>query len=302
MNVLLLFFKSHFVQFVGWILLHSIWQGALIALSFRFTEHFSNKASDQFRYAAACGALLLMCVAPVCTVLLSGVPSGGITVPSVTVSQSQTQPIGAPGETPLASPAAPSRSVSDLLNRVAPFTTLAWLVGVSIFSVRMSRGWLQLRSLRLAPAEPVPPHWLERLADLRCRLEITRPVILMKSALVQVPSVMGWLRPIILFPAAAISELSPDQLDAILAHELAHIRRNDFLVNVFQCLPKPFSFITRWSGGFPGASARNERTVAMIWSLLSARINSRTPRLSPDWNNHASPCPISPLVRTGDRS
>jgi beta-lactamase regulating signal transducer with metallopeptidase domain len=69
---------------------------------------------------------------------------------------------------------------------------------------------------------------------LAARLGIRRPVALLESALVDVPSVVGWFRPVILAPASALSGLTPPQLEMILAHELAHIRRRDPLVNLLQ--------------------------------------------------------------------
>ncbi len=86
------------------------------------------------------------------------------------------------------------------------------------------------------------PDLLERLGDLRRRLLISRPIRLLKSALVEVPTVVGWLRPVILLPASSLAGLTPGQLDAILVHELAHVRRFDYLVNIFQCLIETVMF------------------------------------------------------------
>jgi uncharacterized protein involved in exopolysaccharide biosynthesis len=88
----------------------------------------------------------------------------------------------------------------------------------------------------------VNPDLLQRLDDLRRRLSIGRPVRLVKSALVEVPTVLGWLRPVILLPASSLAGLTPGQLDAILVHELAHVRRFDYLVNVLQCLIETVMF------------------------------------------------------------
>jgi uncharacterized protein involved in exopolysaccharide biosynthesis len=84
--------------------------------------------------------------------------------------------------------------------------------------------------------------WIETLDHLRCRLGVSRPVRLLKSALVEVPTVIGWVRPVILLPAATLTGLTPGQLETILAHELAHVRRLDYVVNAFQCLVKALMF------------------------------------------------------------
>jgi hypothetical protein len=99
-----------------------------------------------------------------------------------------------------------------------------------------------VRNIRLRDNEPLEAAWLETLNDLRLRLGVSRPVRLLKSALVEVPTVIGWLRPVILVPAAALSGLTPRQLEAVLAHELAHVHRHDYLVNAFQCLVETLMF------------------------------------------------------------
>ena len=79
-------------------------------------------------------------------------------------------------------------------------------------------------------------------ARLSRRLHIARPVRLLRSTLVDVPTVIGWLKPVILLPATALSGLNPHQLEAILAHELAHIRRHDYLVNLLQTVVETLLF------------------------------------------------------------
>src|SRR5207245_8975912 len=81
---------------------------------------------------------------------------------------------------------------------------------------------------------PVPGAGREGLAGLAAHLRVSRPVRVLESAVVQVPAVVGWLRPVILLPASALTGLTPQQLDVLLAHELAHVRRYDYLVNLVQ--------------------------------------------------------------------
>jgi uncharacterized protein involved in exopolysaccharide biosynthesis len=106
----------------------------------------------------------------------------------------------------------------------------------------LARGCLWVRRLRRRGTERVEQAWLEIVDDLRLRLGISRPVRLFKSALVEVPTVIGWMRPVILLPASALTGLTPEQLEAILAHELAHVRRVDYLVNACQCVLETLMF------------------------------------------------------------
>jgi peptidoglycan/xylan/chitin deacetylase (PgdA/CDA1 family) len=96
--------------------------------------------------------------------------------------------------------------------------------------------------LRREPAVPLARDWRETLARLARQLRVSRPVRLCESALVEVPTVIGWLRPVILVPASALAGLSAPQLEALLAHELAHIRRHDYLCNLLQSVVEALLF------------------------------------------------------------
>jgi uncharacterized protein involved in exopolysaccharide biosynthesis len=110
------------------------------------------------------------------------------------------------------------------------------------FSCRWLNGSRWIRHLKTSDTSPLDHEWQLRLRALSQRLNVHRPVALFKSALVEVPLVIGWLRPVILLPASALSGLTPDQLEAILAHELAHVRRCDYLVNAFQNVVETLMF------------------------------------------------------------
>jgi beta-lactamase regulating signal transducer with metallopeptidase domain len=115
-----------------------------------------------------------------------------------------------------------------------PWLSAAWAVGVMLFSARPLAGLVTVRRLRRRGLSPPSPP-LRRLGDdLVGRMGIRRSVDIAQSALVGVPTVLGCLRPIVLLPASAVSGLSMQQLELILAHELAHVRRHDYLVNMLQ--------------------------------------------------------------------
>jgi beta-lactamase regulating signal transducer with metallopeptidase domain len=111
-----------------------------------------------------------------------------------------------------------------------------WLGGVLLLSARLASGLLTTWRLAIADTRPVPESWRQALAHLVTRLRVSRPVRLAASALIHVPAVIGWWRPVILIPVSVLtgSGLTPLQLDALLAHELAHVRRHDYLVNLLQ--------------------------------------------------------------------
>jgi len=115
-----------------------------------------------------------------------------------------------------------------------PYVVLGWLVGVFGLSIWHLGGWAQLQRLRRKMVKQVSERVNLRLRHMAKQLGIKRAVEIAESALVQVPAVVGWLRPVILLPASALTGLSGEQLEAILAHELAHIKRCDYLVNMLQ--------------------------------------------------------------------
>ncbi|MFY0580083.1 M56 family metallopeptidase [Cystobacter fuscus] len=118
---------------------------------------------------------------------------------------------------------------------------LAWGLGVVLSSLRLLSGWLRLRRL-VREAEPAPVEWQEALERLARQLGMTRPVRLLRSAAIDVPATLGWLRPVVLLPVTVLTGLSARQLEMVLAHELAHIRRHDFAVNLVQTLVETLLF------------------------------------------------------------
>ncbi|HVW02409.1 MAG TPA: M56 family metallopeptidase, partial [Planctomycetaceae bacterium] len=112
----------------------------------------------------------------------------------------------------------------------------AWMAGIALASMRPCLGWITLRRLRRVGRMAVPDHIADLLQALARQLRVRQAVEVALSSLVEVPVAIGWLRPLVLLPASAVVGLTPAQLQAVLAHELAHIRRHDFLVNVLQTI------------------------------------------------------------------
>jgi len=116
---------------------------------------------------------------------------------------------------------------------------LAWLVcvwaaGVVMLSLRTAGGWNFAQTLKRHGTRPAEPAWQQVLARLANRMGVARRIALFESTMARVPTVIGWLRPVILLPMSALAGLTPQMMEAILAHELAHIRRHDYLLNMLQ--------------------------------------------------------------------
>lgn len=134
------------------------------------------------------------------------------------------------------------RQLRGAIQPALPWAILAWLSGVTLMSVWHFGGWLAVRRMKRLGTRPVEPAIQEVFARLLQRLRIRQPVRLLESVRVAVPLVLGWLRPVILLPVGAVTGLTPEQLEAILAHELAHIRRWDCLVQALQAVMETLLF------------------------------------------------------------
>ena len=122
------------------------------------------------------------------------------------------------------------------------FIVSFWFAGIVLFAIRPIWGlWTQWR-LRQSGLSPVPDSVERALADLTRRLKLRRLIRIARSVRVHIPMVVGYLRPMILLPTCVLTGLSAKQLDALLAHELAHVRRHDWLVNAFQVLAETLLF------------------------------------------------------------
>ena len=117
-----------------------------------------------------------------------------------------------------------------------------WLAGVCLLSLRPLIGWHATWRLRRVGVSEVPESVSVMLNHLAERLGLRRVTKIFQSSLVRIPCVVGAFKPVILLPASVLIGLSPEQLEAVLAHELAHVRRHDFLVNALQTLAETLLF------------------------------------------------------------
>ena len=239
------------VQAVGWALLHFIWQGTLIAAIAAIALRTLRDSAADVRYVVAAVALSLMATMPVVT----GVQAWrALTAERVGAVDAAPQPSGsevAAPQTPAASRVTMpftltgSGAVSSrpgAVERWLPLFVIAWMGGVLLLALRLAGGWIWIRRMTSREAivpEPALEAMVRRLAR---SLHISRTVRLLLSSGVEVPTVIGWLKPTVLLPLSALSGLSPLQIEAILAHELAHVRRHDYLVNLLQTLLETLLF------------------------------------------------------------
>ena len=218
-------------QALGWTLLHFLWQGALVAVVLWCALALMERRSADARYAAACLALLSMVALPLLTFAHLAVDEyGAIMAQPVFTSTSST--VACTGAT--AGPTSWSAYLSSALDRMMPSLMLAWCAGVFVFLCRLAVGIAVAHGWKLQGIEHAPAQLQRVFDDLRVRLGVRNAARLVESARVHVPTVVGWLKPVVLLPVGCLAGMSEQQVEALLAHELAHVCRNDYLVSVVQ--------------------------------------------------------------------
>jgi len=223
---------------LGLTLGHFLWEGLALALLLFGVIKFFRSA--QTRYSLAVCTLAAMLVSPIVTfIILSRAPKGR--GPEVAASVA--------GEVSAPTPAMPNR-LDVSIAPPTPYWSASWpawcvgiwLGGVLVLSMRTLGGWFVLRRLQRDGAEPLPAELVEKCRTLEQRLGLKRRILYLRSRIVNAPSAIGWLRPIVLVPMCAISGLSAEQLEAVIVHELAHIRRLDCFINLFQIATETLLF------------------------------------------------------------
>src|SRR5688572_4439559 len=229
-------------QAIGWALLQFIWQGTLIAaLTAALLTALRRSAAD-VRYVVATIGLALMLTMPMVTTVQSmrsaPPPAAAAAMTPGEPGQSRanvTPALRGADDLAVATPAPAAPAIPRVpMEQWLPVFVALWLAGVALLTLRLLSAWMWVQRLKSRGAIVAGDSIRQIAARLTRRLHITRTVRLLESPAVDVPTVIGWIKPVVLLPASVLAGLTPQQLEAILAHELAHVRRHDYLVNLLQ--------------------------------------------------------------------
>lgn len=213
---------------LGLALLHFLWQGAALAALAALALTLARTAST--RYALGVIILAAMVVAPAITFWVVRDQSSQL----LTISAaSRAGAPGAPRHSTLQANAKPAQP-QPAPGKSYLFLVEAWFFGVLLLSLRTAGGVVALERLRRRNSALLGAELLDRCLALQRRMGLTRFIQYCESFQLDAPSVIGWIRPIVLLPVSALTGLSDSQLTAVIAHELAHVRRYDAFVNLFQ--------------------------------------------------------------------
>jgi len=228
-----------FMQTLAWSLLHFLWQGAAIAaVAAAFMAVLRKPAS---RYLIGITALALMLGSFVVTF-------AAISEPAATVAE--VAAIGVPAAAPTSLNGASQHSVNELMEEQAAISSASdfawiargWLLGVFVFALRIAFGLAVLEQLRRRNLIALPEALVIRFRILQHRLGIRRVIQYCECHSLNVPAVIGLFHPVVLLPVRALTGLTPEQLEAVIAHELAHVKRFDVAVNFFQVIAETLFF------------------------------------------------------------
>ena len=238
------FLHTSTVELLGWTLVHFVWQGALVAAVLVGALRLLRTHSPRVRYAVSGVALLGLLALPIGTgMVLSG---------SVLTSSAPTVVVGdgsgaaEASQVVVVEPAAATTVswqawATSWVQPVLPWMVLAWGVGVVGFAFRLGGGAWRMRRVRRS-STPAPSEWRDRLRALAAQMGVKAEVALRHSDRVDGPVLARWWRPVILVPAGFLSGLPPAQVEALLLHELAHVRRHDVLVGRLQAVVETLLF------------------------------------------------------------
>lgn len=238
MNRLLDYVGGDFIYALGWTLIHSIWQVGLVAVAVALIMMRIDARKSSSRYSIYMGAILVVPILSVATFmrLYSGVESTSVASTSLGAENPYLNEALSHVSGSLVNPGTWEMIVNYL--NLGPenlqYLVIIWFAGVLMLSIRFMGGVWAINRLRGSASKDISYEWMQRLARLSESLGIRRVVQMAESARVTVPMTAGWLKPIILLPIGMLANMPLAHVEMILLHELSHIRRHDYLMNLMQ--------------------------------------------------------------------
>lgn len=224
---------------LGSAVLHFLWQGAAIGVIAAIVLVLVDNSRASARYTISCIALASCAAIFLATFAYALVPAGaaGTTIGPLPADFA-----------PAGAPTAPPQAATLPLQLVQGIAGL-WIAGVVVLQSRLALQCMMIRRLTMRAVSAPTANWIATFEALKRDLRVSPRVRILRSAAADVPMVAGWVSPVVLVPVSAFASLSPDQLKAVLVHELAHIRRHDHVLNAIQILIETALFfhpVTWW--------------------------------------------------------
>ncbi len=294
MNATNLLFSS-LAEALGWTLIHALWQGFLIVLTVALLMHLTRESRSAVRYQIGVVGLLAQ-------VLASAVTFGMIYEPHALPVSGAFSPYVFNAVVVATANESWMANTQAFLNAHLAEVVWAWMVGVGVFGVRLVGGWVYVQRLRQTATIPVPATLTQAAERIARDLNVSARLRL--SARVSGPMVVGVLKPVVLWPVGLLAGLSATDVEAILAHELAHVRRHDYALNVLQSVVEVLYFFhpALW---WLSARVREEREHCCDDVAVSvvgdARVLARALAHVEEWQRQTETTPVLAMAFAGKR-
>ncbi len=248
------FLFSPMAQALGTTLLYSLWQAFIVFIFLKLILKLLPDATTKFKYYIFCVSYITVVTWFIVTFLQELSLKRGENILKELAAQSTAQQIVFPYSN------AQFQNLFSLsfFDKFLPWLTVFYFVGIAWFALKMMLSYFQTIRLRTEGLTEMDAAFMDQLWSLARRMDISKPVYAFVSLHVASPVMIGFFRPMILLPIAAINNLSPEQMEAVLLHELAHIRRNDYFVNLLQTVMDILLFFNPFAYQI-SKSIRNER-------------------------------------------
>ncbi|MFF5384344.1 M56 family metallopeptidase [Pedobacter suwonensis] len=215
---------QQFIKAFGWSILNSLWQSAIIYGILFITMLGIPKLAAKHKHNLAFGAILLMSIGFGYNFIHYLMSHSHTHVPAIKAQDIQVyQYLNNLPPT-----------FSSKAEQYFPTVVIFYAIGIVLQLFVIIKGYGQLSRLKKESLSTIPDSWRVIFNDVTAQLKINKAIQFHISSIVNVPLVIGYLKPVVLFPLALINQLDNDQVEAILIHELSHIRRNDFLLNLIK--------------------------------------------------------------------
>ncbi len=234
MDFIYQYLSESIIEALGWTVLHSIWQGSLIGLLLAFFLSYFQKSNAQLRYWYAYIALCLVFITSLSTFFFYfESPIGQLLVEQPSMIETSTMhPLNVDIQKPLIEQL--QIQLTTYFTKHLPLIVFVWLLGALLFMLRLIGSYIYVQKVKHRYLFPVAQKWQCKLQKLSTHIGLKQKVDFFESSLISTPMVIGFFKPILLFPVGAINQLHIEEVEAIIVHELAHIQRNDYVLNLIQ--------------------------------------------------------------------
>lgn len=232
-------FNDNIINALGWSLFHTLWQGIILAVFIGVILHLLRHKSSQIRYFISVSTIFIIVGLSVYH-FIHHFDNSFITADDyseqigiTTISESQfvdLSDLNAHNKKQISLNLVVSKV--QKISKYFPVIVKFWLIGILFFLVKFIVGYFYTQRLRTHGIWTLSENWIQKFEKIKSNLKISKKIQYLESQLVRIPMVVGYFKPVILIPTEMLTGIPTEQIESIIAHELAHIKRNDYIINV----------------------------------------------------------------------